>query len=102
MTTAQLDPVNALLRLYGWKASYLARKLGMNRQTLSTRLDGTHPWRSVELPALSSALDVPMEVLTDMTGEEAIVHVLNLHTDWHAKRCLLRIADAGSPQLLAA
>lgn len=101
MTTAQLDPVNALLRLYGWKTSYLARKLGMNRQTLSTRLDGTHPWRSVELPALSSALDVPMEVLTDMSGEEAIVFVLGMHTDWHEKRCLLHVVGP-DPQPIAA
>jgi len=31
-----------------------------------------------------------------MTGEEAIVHVLHLHSDWHEKRCLLSGASANS------
>ena len=83
-----IDPVNALLRLYGWDFSYLAHKLGMNRETVRRRLRGSHDWRAVEKPALVEALDVPPEVL-EMTGEDAIRWCLDQHNGWHAKRCLL-------------
>jgi hypothetical protein len=93
--TPTIDPVNALMRLYGWDSSYLALKLGMNRETVRRRLRGMHTWRPVERPALMDALDVPMEVL-DMTGEQAIRWCLDQHNGWQEKRCLLSGASANS------
>ena len=84
-----LHPAEAIARLYGWSTSTLAAKSGLGRETLRRRFQGVYPMTWPETLALAHALGVDPQVLTEMTDEEAVRHVLDSHTKWQEKRCFL-------------
>lgn len=82
--TAAIHPVFALQRLYGWSASRLADYSGVSRETLRLVSAGQKRFSRAHLIRLAATMDVPLQLLTERTDDQAVKWVL-ANREWQHK-----------------